>query len=105
MGLTRSRISGGPPRNPRGLSVYDGPFRGTGPDGRITMTIGIRREDGAARQRLRRHVGAAAVAALALLTAACTGSGHGTSQVSPAANATPGATASRAAVAVPELKI
>src|SRR5580704_11262076 len=69
------------------------------------MTIGIRRKDRAADQRLRRRVGAAAVAALALLTAACTGSGHGTSQVSPAANAKPGARASRAAVAVPEVRI
>ena len=79
------------------------------------MTIGTRSADGAARRRLRRRVGAAAVAALALLTAACTGSGHGTSQVSSAANAKPGAAASgaaasraaasRAAVAVPEVKI
>ena len=64
------------------------------------MTIGIRRKDGAAGRRLRRRVGAAAVVALALLTAACTGSGHGTSQVTPAANAK-----TRAAVAVPEVKI
>ncbi len=63
------------------------------------MTIGIRRKDGAGR-RLRRHVGAAAVMALALLTAACTGSGHSTTQVSPAANAK-----TRAAAAVPEVKI
>jgi lipoprotein-anchoring transpeptidase ErfK/SrfK len=69
------------------------------------MTIGTRSADGTAHRRLRRRAGAAAVAALALLTAACTGSGHGTSQVSPAANAKPGATASRAAVAVPEVKI
>ena len=64
------------------------------------MTIGIRREDGAAGQRLRRHVGTAAVVALALLAAACTGSGHDTSQVRPAANVK-----TRAAVAVPEVKI
>jgi len=64
------------------------------------MTIRIRRKDGAAGRRLRRHVGTAAVAALALLTAACTGSGHSTSQVRPAANAKP-----RAATAVPEVKI
>ena len=63
------------------------------------MTIGIRRKDGAGR-RLRRHVGAAAVMALALLTAACSGSGHSTTQVSPAANAK-----TRAAAAVPEVKI
>ena len=64
------------------------------------MTIGMRREDGPAGQRLRRHVGTAAVVALALVTAACTGSGHSTSQVTPAANAK-----TRAAVAVPEVKI
>ena len=64
------------------------------------MTIGIRRQDGAADRRLRRRVGTAAVMALALLTAACTGSGHGTTQVSPAANAT-----TKAAAAVPEVKI
>ena len=64
------------------------------------MTIGIRREDGAAGRRLRRRAGAAAVAALALLAAACSGSGHSTSQVSPAANAK-----TRAAVAVPEVRI
>ena len=74
------------------------------------MTIGMRREDGTAGRRLRRRVGAAAVMALALLTAACTGggpsgSGHGTSQVAPAANANPTATTSRAAAAVPEVKI
>ena len=66
------------------------------------MTIGIRRKDRAADRRLRRRVGTAAVMALALLTAACTGSGHGSSQVSPAANAAPRATASKA---VPELKM
>ena len=64
------------------------------------MTIGIRRKDGAAGRRLRRHAGAAAVMALALLTAACTGSGHSTTQVSPAANAK-----TKAAAAVPEVKI
>jgi len=64
------------------------------------MMIGIRRNDGAAGQGLRRRVGTAAVVALALLAAACTGSGHGTSQVTPAANAK-----ARAAVAVPEVKI
>ena len=69
------------------------------------MTIGIRREDGAAGQRLRRHVGAAIVAALALLAAACSGSGHGASQASPAGNAEPTAGKSRAAAAVPEVKI
>ncbi len=63
------------------------------------MTIGIRRKDGAGR-RLRRHVGAAAVMALALLTAACTGSGQSTTKVSPAANAK-----TRAAAAVPQVKI
>ena len=69
------------------------------------MTIGMRHGDGAAGQRLRRRVGAAAVMALALLTAACTGSGHGTSQVTPAANAKTRAATPRAAVAVPEVKI
>jgi len=69
------------------------------------MTIRIRREDRAAGRRLRRHVGTAAVMALALLTAACTGSGHGTSQVSPAANAKTGAATPRAAAAVPGVKI
>ena len=64
------------------------------------MTIGTRRKDGAAGRRLRRHVGTAAIVALALLTAACSGSGHSTSQVRPAANAKP-----RPAVAVPEVKI
>jgi lipoprotein-anchoring transpeptidase ErfK/SrfK len=64
------------------------------------MTTGMRRGDGAAGRRLRRHVGSAAVVALALLAAACTGSGHGTSQVRPAANVK-----TRAAVAVPEVKI
>ena len=63
------------------------------------MTIGIQRKDGAS-LRLRRHVGAAAVMALALLTAACSGSGHSTTRVSPAANAK-----TRAAAAVPEVKI
>ncbi len=62
------------------------------------MTTGIRRKDGAGR-RLRRHAGAAAVVALALLTA-CSGSGHSTSQVRPAANAK-----TRAAAAVPEVRI
>ena len=62
------------------------------------MTIRIGRKDGAAGRRLRRHVGTAAVVALALLTAACSGSAHSTSQVRPAANARP-------AVAVPEVKI
>ncbi len=69
------------------------------------MTIGIRREDRAAGRRLRRRAGAAAVMALALLTAACSGSGHGASQVSPAANAKTRAATPRAAVAVPEVKI
>src|SRR5271166_5877057 len=69
------------------------------------MTIRIRREDRAAGRRLRRHVGTAAVMALALLTAACTGSGHSTSQVSPAANTKTRAATPRAATAVPEVKI
>ncbi len=69
------------------------------------MRTGIRRGDGAAGRRLRRHVGAAAVMALALLTAACTGSGHSTSRVSPAANTTTRAAAPRPATAVPEVKI
>ncbi len=43
--------------------------------------------------------------ALALLTAACSGSGHGTSQASPAANAQTRAATPSAAVAVPEVKI
>jgi lipoprotein-anchoring transpeptidase ErfK/SrfK len=64
------------------------------------MTIGTRRKDGVAGRRLRCHVGTAAIVALALLTAACSGSGHSTSQVRPAANAKP-----RPAVAVPEVKI
>jgi len=64
------------------------------------MTIGIWRQDRAADRRLRRKVGTAVVAALALLAAACSGTGHSTSQVSPAANAK-----TRAAVAVPEVKI
>ena len=69
------------------------------------MTIGIRRKDRAADRRLRRHVATAAVVALALLTAACSGSGHSTSQVSPAANAETRAATPRPAVAVPEVKI
>ena len=64
------------------------------------MAIGMRRGDGTAGRGLRRHVGKAAVVALALLTAACSGGGHRTSQVRPAANAK-----TRAAVAVPEVKI
>ena len=64
------------------------------------MTIGIRRQDGAAGRRPGRRVGAAAVVAVALLTAACTGGGHGTTQVRPAANAK-----TRAAAAVPVVKI
>ena len=69
------------------------------------MTTGIRRENSAAGQRLKRHVGAAAAVALTLLAAACSGGGHssgghGTTQVSPAANAK-----TRPAVAVPGVKI
>ena len=56
--------------------------------------------DGAPGRRLRRPVGMAAAAALVLLAAACSGSGHSTSQVRPAASAKPHATA-----AVPVVKI
>jgi lipoprotein-anchoring transpeptidase ErfK/SrfK len=69
------------------------------------MTIGMGRKDRAADRRLRRKVGTALVAALVLLAAACSGSGHSTSRVSPAANAKTRAATPRAAVAVPEVKI
>ena len=69
------------------------------------MTIGLWRQDRAADRRLRRKAGPAVVAALALLAAACSGSGHSTSQVSPAANAKTRAATPRAAVAVPGVKI
>ena len=69
------------------------------------MTIGLWRKDRAADRRLRRKAGPAVVAALALLAAACSGSGHSTSQVSPAANAKTRAATPRAAVAVPGVKI
>ncbi|MBV9204518.1 MAG: L,D-transpeptidase family protein [Actinobacteria bacterium] len=54
---------------------------------RAISELTIRRGDGAPGGRLRRAAGLAATAMLTLLAAACTASGHGTSQVSPAANA------------------
>jgi lipoprotein-anchoring transpeptidase ErfK/SrfK len=49
------------------------------------------RRGGVPGSRLRRYAGTAAVAALVLLAAACTGSGHSASQVNPAAQAKPAA--------------
>jgi lipoprotein-anchoring transpeptidase ErfK/SrfK len=62
------------------------------------------RGDGTPGRRLRRHAGLAGVAALALLATACTGSGHGTTQVRPAANAT-SKTKTKAAAAAAEVRI
>ena len=58
------------------------------------------RRDGAPGRRLRLHVGIAAMAALALLAAACSGSGHSTTQVRPVANAKTTAAAPAAQVKI-----
>jgi lipoprotein-anchoring transpeptidase ErfK/SrfK len=63
-------------------------------------TIAMWPGDGVPGRRLRRPAGIAAVAVLALLAAACSGSGHSTSQVRSTASARPQATA-----AVPVVKI
>ena len=65
--------------------------------------IMVRRGDGAAARRLRETAGIAAVAALALLAAACSGSGHSTSQVRPVANAK--AAKAKAVATAAEVKI
>ncbi len=60
----------------------------------------MRRRDGAPGRRPRRLAGIAAIAVFTMLAAACTGGGHSTSQVRPAANAT-----AEAAAAAREVKI
>jgi lipoprotein-anchoring transpeptidase ErfK/SrfK len=66
------------------------------------MAITVRRGDGAPGRRLMRHAGLAAVAALVLLASACSGSGHSTTQVRPAASAT---IKTKAATAAAEVRI
>jgi lipoprotein-anchoring transpeptidase ErfK/SrfK len=63
----------------------------------------VRRGDGAAARRLRGTAGTTAVVALALLAAACSGSGHSASQVRPVANAK--AAKAKAVAAAAEVKI
>jgi lipoprotein-anchoring transpeptidase ErfK/SrfK len=60
----------------------------------------MRRTDGAPGRRLKRPAGIAAMAALAVLAAACSGSGHGSSPAQPAGSAGATATASPPAVQI-----